>query len=242
MKSPDAPTTHSITTEQMTSEKVEPDTFKPPHHKLKHHIETRFTALLKEYDSQIAQNETSIWTTPLTEMTKDTGTSKLLAQKSCPIAMKHYQWVKDEINKLLTAKTIWGIQSSWSAPIIVVPKGHGGKYLVTDYCTLNKVTEEFIWHLPKEKDIFSPLNEAKDFSTLDLWAEYHDIPLDESSITKTEFTSPFRKYEYIYSTFWTHTTISLLPENHDRCLKGFLLHHCLSRWHDYLQQNGRRTP
>ena len=67
---------HSITTEKMTSEKVEPDTFKPTHHKLKQHIETRLTALLKEYDSQFAQYEFSIGITPLTEMTIDTGTSE----------------------------------------------------------------------------------------------------------------------------------------------------------------------
>ena len=47
--------------------------------------------------------------------------------------MKHYQWVKDEIEKLLTAKVIQGSQSSWSAPIIVVPKGDGGKHLGIDY-------------------------------------------------------------------------------------------------------------
>ena len=43
--------------------------------------------------------------------------------------MKHYQWVKDEIEKLLAAKVIHTSQSSWSAPIIVVPKGDGRKML-----------------------------------------------------------------------------------------------------------------
>ena len=84
-------TTHSISTEKMTLEKVEPDTFKPPHHKLKQHIEAKLTALLKEYDSQFAQDETSIGTTPLTEMMTDTGTSEQISQKPYPIAMKHYK-------------------------------------------------------------------------------------------------------------------------------------------------------
>ena len=102
----DAPTMHSITTEKMTSEKVEPDPFtSTPCHKLKHHIETRPTALLQEYDSQFAQDETSIGTTPLTEMTIDTGTSELVSQKPYPIVMKHYQRVKDEINKTSNGKS-----------------------------------------------------------------------------------------------------------------------------------------
>ena len=96
---PDALTMHSITTERMTAEKVEPDIFKPPCHKLEQHTETKLTELLEEYNSQFAQDETSIGTTPLTEMTIDTGTSEPVSQKSYPIAMKHYQWVKDEINK-----------------------------------------------------------------------------------------------------------------------------------------------
>ena len=55
-------------------------------------------------------------------MTIDTGTSKSFSQKPYPIAMKHYQWIKDEIEKLLAAKVIHTSRSSWSAPIIVVPK------------------------------------------------------------------------------------------------------------------------
>ena len=35
------------------------------------------------------------------------------------------------------------------------------------------------------------------FTTLDLWAGYHHIPLDKPSIPKTAFNSPFRKYEYM---------------------------------------------
>ena len=60
--------------------------------------------LLKKYDSQFAQDETSIGTTPLTEMTIDTGTSEPLSQKPYPIAMKHYKWVQNEIHKLPMAK------------------------------------------------------------------------------------------------------------------------------------------
>ena len=89
----DAPTMHSITTEKMIAEKVELDTFKPPHHKLKPHFETKLTELVKEYDSQFAQDETSIGTTPLTKMTIDTGTSEPVSQKPYLIAVKHCQWV-----------------------------------------------------------------------------------------------------------------------------------------------------
>ena len=75
-------------------------------------------------------------------MTIDTGDSEPVSQKAYPIAMKNYQWVKDAIKKLLTAKVICSSRSNWSAPIIVVPKGDGGKQLVIDYRALNKVTRK----------------------------------------------------------------------------------------------------
>ena len=60
--------------------------------------------LLKDYNSQFVQNETTIGTTPLTEMAVDTRTFESVSQKPYPVAMKHYKWIKDEINKLLTVK------------------------------------------------------------------------------------------------------------------------------------------
>ena len=152
--------------------------------------------LLEEHESQFAKDETSIGTTPLTSMTIDTGTTNPVSQKPYPIAMKHYEWVKNEIEKLLAAKVICTSRSSWSAPIIVVLKGDRGKCLVIDYRALNKVTRKFTWPMLKVEDIFSKLNGAMYFTTLDLHARYHHIPLDKSSIPKTAFNSPFGKYEY----------------------------------------------
>ena len=110
--------------------------------------------LLQEYESQFAKGKTTIGTTPLTSMTIDTGTADPVSQKPCPIAMKHYQWVKEEIDKLLVTKVICTSHSSWSAPIIVVPKGDGGKCLVIDYRALNKVTRNSLAHAQGRRYLF----------------------------------------------------------------------------------------
>ena len=110
--------------------------------------------LLQEYESQFTKDETAIGTTPLTCMTIDTGTADPVSQKPYPIAMKHYQWVKEEIEKLLATKIICTSCSSCAAPIIVVPKGNGGKCLVIDYRALNKVTRKFTWPMPKVRYLF----------------------------------------------------------------------------------------
>ena len=177
--------------------------------------------LLQEYESQFAKDETSIGTTPLTSMTIDAGTSDPVSQKPYPIAMKHYQWVKDEIEKLLPTKVICASCSSWSAPVIVVPKGNGGQCLVIDYRALNKVTRKFTWPMPKVEDIFSTLNRATYFTTLDLRAGYHHIPLDKPSIPKTAFNLPFSKFEYVKVPFGLAQASAYFQELMTGILKDF---------------------
>ena len=185
--------TNSVTLKKMMSETVTPNTFNPPQHELSAAVQGNLKLLMQEYETQLAKDETTIGTTPLTSMTIDTGTSEPVSQKPYPIAMKHYQWVKEEIEKLLTTKVICTSHSSWSEPIIVVPKGNGGKCVVIDYRALNKVTRKFTWPMPKVEDIFSKLNGATYFTTLDLRAEYHHIPLDKPPIPKTAFNFTFQK-------------------------------------------------
>ena len=213
--------TKSITLKKMMAETVTPDTFNPPCHELSTTVQNELELLLWEYESQFAKDETSIGTTPPTSMTIDTGTSDPISQKPYPIAMKHYQWVKDEIEKLLAAKVIHNSRSIWLAPIIVVPKGDGGKCLVIDYRALNKVTRKFTWPMPKVEDIFSKLNGATYITTLDLWAGYHHVPLDKPSIPKTAFNPPFRKYEYIKVPFGLAQALAYIQELMTGILKDF---------------------
>ena len=146
-----------------------------------------------EYETQFAKDETSIGTTPITKMTINTDNSDPVSQKPYPMAVKSYQWIKEEIEKLLATKVICSSRSSWLAPITIVPKGDGGKQLVINYRALNKVTRKFTWPMLKVEDIFSKLNGAKYVTTLDLRAGYHHMLLDKSSILKTAFNSPFGK-------------------------------------------------
>ena len=104
----ETPSTHS----KMVAEQVQPDIFDPPHHKLKPGIQSQLDTLLKEYETQFVKHETSSGSTPLTEMTIDTGDSKSILQKPYPIVMKNYQWVKEEIEKLITVKVIHSSRSS----------------------------------------------------------------------------------------------------------------------------------
>ena len=56
--------------------------------------------------------------------------------------------------------------------------------------------EIHVAHAKSERYLFKP-NGAKYFTTLNLHTEYHHITLNEDSVPKTAFTSPFGKHEYL---------------------------------------------
>ena len=72
--------------------------------------------------------------------------------------------------------------------------------------------------MPKVEDIFLELNGATYFTMLDLRAGYHHILLDKSSIPKTAFNLPFRKYEYIKVPFG----LGQAPANFQELMTGIL--------------------
>ena len=75
--------------------------------------------------------------------------------------------------------------------------------------------------MPKVEDIFSKLNGVKYFSTLNLQAGYHHIPVDKSLISKTLFNSPFGKYEYANVPFGLAQAPAYFQELMTRILKNF---------------------
>ena len=80
-----------------------------------------------------AEDESQIGTTPLIKMSIDTANHSPIAKKPYTLAIKCHEWVKEEIGKLLETGVIRESNSSWSAPILVVPKGDGGKRMCVDY-------------------------------------------------------------------------------------------------------------
>ena len=134
---------------------------------------------------------------PLIKMSIDNRDHWPIAKKPYALALKHYDWVREEIDKLLDASVIRESYSSWSVLIVVVPKGDGGKRLCMDFRALNTITRTYVWPMPWVKDIFAKLGKAKFFTTLDLRSGYHHIALDADAIKKTVFVMPLGKYKYL---------------------------------------------
>ena len=88
-------------------------------------------------------------------MTTDTGHHPPILKKPYTLSLKQYDWVKEEIDKLLEAGIIRESHSSLSAPTVVVPNGDGGKRLCVDFRALNKISRTYVWPMPRVEDIFA---------------------------------------------------------------------------------------
>ena len=82
----------------------------------------KFKQLCEDQRAAFSQNNRDIGRTQLIEIEIDTGGSVSLAQSPYTLPLKHYDWVRKEIETLEKAGVIEQSLSLWASPVIVVPK------------------------------------------------------------------------------------------------------------------------
>ena len=75
---------NSATTQQMLPETIRPDSFTPLKYQLEPTIQQQLDFLLRTFKDQFTKDETTIGTTPLTQMSIDMGDSDPVSQKLYP--------------------------------------------------------------------------------------------------------------------------------------------------------------
>ena len=172
--------------------------------------------LLEENHDAFAEDERQIGTTPLIKCPETGNNHSPLAKKPYALALKHYDWVRDEIDKLLKVGVIQESHSSWSAPIVVVPKGDGGNRICMDFRALNAISRTYMWPMPRVEDTFAKLGKAKFFTMLNMRSGYHHIALDDDAIKKTVFVTPLGKYKYLKSPIWPSSGTCIFPKSYEQ--------------------------
>ena len=153
----------------------------------------------------------------------DTRKSEPVSQKPYPTVMKHYKWVKDEINKLLTAKVMrkpiqlvsthhsstkrWWRKTS-SHWLSCTQQDHMKIYLVYVKGRRHFFTTEWC------KILFNPKQPLL----------HHSENMDTSKYPLDSYNT------------------CIFSGTCDRCLEGVSFHHCLVGWYHHLQQDSRGTP
>lgn len=109
--------------------------------------------------------------------------------------------VREKIDELLAAKVIRPSTSPFASPILLVKKKDGTDRMCVDYRELNDNTVPDRFPLPLISDQIDRLHGCHYFTTLDMAAGFHQLPVHPESIEKTAFVTPEGHYEYLTMPF-----------------------------------------
>ena len=88
---------------------------------------------------------------------------------------------------MLANKVIKPSNSPWASPVVLVKEKDGSSRFCIDYRKLNEITTRDIYPLSRIEDCLGALGGNAYFSSLDLFAGYWQIPMDEKDKQKTAF-------------------------------------------------------
>ena len=176
-----------------------------------------FEDICNKYEKAFSKNNKDIGRMHLIEMEIDTGNSVPLAQSLYTLPLKHYDWVRIEIETLEKAGVIERSLSPWASPVIIVlkksaPDEPPHRRLCVDYRKVNALQQEVkrtdkgtgclsLYPLPKIDEMFSKLRGAAVFSTIDLRSGYYHIELTRESRAKSAFVVPMGKWQFKHTPF-----------------------------------------
>ena len=81
-----------------------------------------FEDICSEFETIFSKDSADLGKTPLLKMDIPMGDSPPITQRPYTLALKHVQWVQEEIEILEKAGIIAKSVSPWASPIVIVPK------------------------------------------------------------------------------------------------------------------------
>lgn len=124
---------------------------------------------------------------------------RIVLENSTPIKQRYYpvspviqEMINSQLDEMLQKGVIEPSNSSWSSPVLLVPKKDGSKRFVVDFRKVNNVSKKDAYPIPFIASILDKLRAGKYVSTLDLEKGYWQVELEERSREITAFTIPGR--------------------------------------------------
>ena len=152
--------------------------------------------------------------------------------------MKHYKLVKDEINKLLTAKVI---QGSWSSWISIHHSSTKGRWRKTSSHWLQCAQQDHMkiyLAYAKGRRHFCPTQWCKILLNPGSMSRISPHPIGWVINTQNSLHLTIWKIWICQGTLQTCSSTCIFPGTHDRCPKRLSFCYCLPGWYNHLQQNG----
>ncbi len=97
--------------------------------------------------------------------------------------------IEEEVTKMLQVGVICASDSPWSSPIVLVKKKGTTICFCIESRSLNDVTRNNLYPIPRIDDNLEALKGKKWFCTLDLATGYWQIKISDMDVEKTAFAS-----------------------------------------------------
>nr|XP_054769552.1 uncharacterized protein LOC129277391 [Lytechinus pictus] len=128
--------------------------------------------------------------TPLTVHDVDIGDVRPIKQNPYRLNPSKLEMVNKEIQFMLDNDTIEPSQSSWSSPIVMVPKPDGSQRFCIDYRKVNAVTKTDSYPIPRLEDCIDRVGNSAYITKIDLLKGYWQVPLTDRAKEISAFVTP----------------------------------------------------
>ena len=152
----------------------------------------QFGSFVKEFSDIISTSEWDLGKCDVTthRLEVEPG-SKPVKIPSRRIPLHYTEDLQKKIDAFPEKELLTPCHSPFSAPAMLVPKKNGKLRLVFDFRQLNKQTIKSTWPIPSIEEIFDTLEGSAYFTSIDMSAGFYQVPMEESSLDYTAFSTPF---------------------------------------------------
>jgi hypothetical protein len=127
------------------------------------------------------------------------------------------KYLKKEVDEMLDLGLIERSSSSYSSPVVMVPKPDNTLRVCIDYRKLNAVTKPDCYPIPRVDDLIDKVSSATYLTKFDLRKGYYQCSLTESAKSLTAFITPFGLYQFRVMPFGFQRLMNLLSKDMPNC-------------------------
>src|SRR6266511_1556984 len=146
-----------------------------------------FKAVLDEYKDIQFENMKELDQTNIIQHTIKLLDERPVSKGNHPLDQKDWIWIKQKLKDLLKRGIIRESTSPYLAPIVVIDKKTGDRWMCIDYKDLNAKTKKNSYPIPRQTEIFASFQGVQWFTSLDLTSRYWQVGMDEKDKEKTAF-------------------------------------------------------
>ena len=151
-------------------------------------------------------------------LTKDV---RPIASKSRRYSLEDREFIKSEVERLLTDGIIEKSDSPWRAQIVVDKKGTKKRMCIDYSTTINTYTYLDAYPLPLMKDVINNIAKYKIYSTLDLRSAFNQIPLIEADKKYTAFEADGQLYHFNRLPFGVTNGVAMFQRTMDSFIQKY---------------------